>query len=543
MPYAGYQAQGAPRLLQPSMVSPISPTAPQAVVMPVPNVVSPSPCQVQVQAGGQKPVVYRSPIPAKPSALSRSSTLPMARTNPQDQKSISTITELLKDRSVLKRAVVQCFKRVEKEDDAVDCEGLLQVCEALSKVLELPLAAFGDLQNNFLCFDFDGSGMLEVNEVYKVVKHQLRQYRKTLGGETAVVNMPFRTLTQAGFTVYKELGRGSQGVAKLAKDPTGREFCVKCLKKDTMSAAGIEELQEEFQTLQLLAHDNIAQVFEIFQDAQFYYMVGEPYHGGDFMTLTQRAKEQQVPMTEDWWRGIFRQCAEALEFMHEQSMMHCDIKEPNIMIKSRDFRQPEVVVIDFGVCRAMVTAPNGMPGGTPGYMPPETIQQRKWLPRGDVFCLGVTFIQVLLDKSPPTGPRTTATPGGIFVEGCQTIQDIFNATITRKPPLDMMPAALADLTELLDAMLNKDITKRPTASQVLGLTWFEKALTPASKNLRKRNDWATVGITKSFLARPSVHDSTEGNAAVKALKELQRSLGTGGQQPEGLNGKLYGRSS
>ena len=28
-------------------------------------------------------------------------------------------------------------------------------------------------------------------------------------------------------------------------------------------------------------------------------MVGEPYHGGDFMTLTQRAKEQQVPMTEE----------------------------------------------------------------------------------------------------------------------------------------------------------------------------------------------------------------------------------------------------
>ena len=27
-------------------------------------------------------------------------------------------------------------------------------------------------------------------------------------------------------------------------------------------------------------------------------MVGEPYHGGDFMMLTKRAKEQQVPMTE-----------------------------------------------------------------------------------------------------------------------------------------------------------------------------------------------------------------------------------------------------
>lgn len=32
---------------------------------------------------------------------------------------------------------------------------------------------------------------------------------------------------------------------------------------------------------------------------RFYYMVGEPYHGGDFMTLTQRAKDQRVQMTEE----------------------------------------------------------------------------------------------------------------------------------------------------------------------------------------------------------------------------------------------------
>ncbi|CAE7724248.1 PPP5C [Symbiodinium microadriaticum] len=83
----------------------------------------PSTAMVQVQAGGQKPVVYRSPIPAKPSALSRSSTLPMARTNPQDQKSISTITELLKDRSVLKRAVVQCFKRDTAPNKMVIADG------------------------------------------------------------------------------------------------------------------------------------------------------------------------------------------------------------------------------------------------------------------------------------------------------------------------------------------------------------------------------------------------------------------------------------
>eukprot|EP00913_Durusdinium_trenchii_P030467 g28538.t1 len=57
--------------------------------------------------------------------------------------------------------------------------------------------------------------------------------------------------------------------------------------------------------------------------------------------------------------------------------------------------------------------------------------------------------------------------------------------------------------------LNKDVTKRPTASQVLGYQWFENALTP-SRKMRGRNNWATVGITKSFLARPSVAGDQEG---------------------------------
>merc|ERR1712232_1454588 len=98
--------------------------------------------------------------------------------------------------------------------------------------------------------------------------------------------------------------------------------------------------------------------------------VGEPYHGGDFMTLKQRARAQGVVMTENWLRGIFMQCFEALEFMHEQAMIHCDIKEPNIMLKTNDFSKPEIVLIDFGVSKAMAQKANGMPGGTPGYMPP-----------------------------------------------------------------------------------------------------------------------------------------------------------------------------
>eukprot|EP00811_Abedinium_folium_P025232 NODE_35948_length_251_cov_6.870968.p2 GENE.NODE_35948_length_251_cov_6.870968~~NODE_35948_length_251_cov_6.870968.p2 ORF type:complete len:53 (-),score=4.96 NODE_35948_length_251_cov_6.870968:92-250(-) len=41
-------------------------------------------------------------------------------------------------------------------------------------------------------------------------------------------------------------------------------------------------------------------------------------------------------MTMDWWRTIFQQIFSALAYMHEKALMHCDIKEPNIMVRNQD---------------------------------------------------------------------------------------------------------------------------------------------------------------------------------------------------------------
>merc|ERR1712136_526539 len=147
------------------------------------------------------------------------------------------------------------------------------------------------------------------------------------------------------------------GQVKLVVDAAKREFCVKCLRRDQMSASGIQDLIEEFEAMQFLACEKVAQVTELFQDHQFIYMVGEPYLGGDFTTLKERAARQGVQMTEDYYKSLFQQCLEGLQFMHGQAMMHCDIKEPNLMIKKANFLQPEVVIIDFGGRKPWQTTP------------------------------------------------------------------------------------------------------------------------------------------------------------------------------------------
>jgi len=267
---------------------------------------------------------------------------------------------------------------------------------------------------------------------------------------------------------------------------------------------GVEDLSHEFEALSLLQCNVIAGASEMFQDESMYYLVGDVYYGGSFETLKKRAIGQGVVLTQDWWRSVFRQVLEGIAFMHEQAVMHCDIKEPNLMVKTDDFRHPQVVIIDLGVAVNMAQKDNGHPSGTPGYVPPETLETYMWFPRGDLFSMGVVMMQLVIDKV-PTDERAC----GIFQERCRNVQEIFAATKTRSPPWHLMPRGFPLLSSLVQRLLRKERRLRPTAAQVLKDPWFDGcgegdvgeswALSEACRRLNPKNRFATMGISKGFL--------------------------------------------
>jgi len=220
--------------------------------------------------------------------------------------------------------------------------------------------------------------------------------------------------------------------------------------------------------MKLVACKNVAQIDEIFQDHMHYYMVGDVMHGGDFTEVQMRARQAGVNIGEDWYRGLFKQCFEALTFMHEQALMHCDIKEPNLMIKTMDYHNPHVVLIDFGVSTAMSKRDTGFAGGTPGYIPPETFEMGKWFPGGDVFSTGVVMTQMILNRIP--NEKTGQAMIGIFLEGCNSLETVRMATLTRQPPTHQIP--FPALAQLCAKCLTKPLQGRPKAPQVLQDPWF-----------------------------------------------------------------------
>jgi len=58
---------------------------------------------------------------------------------------------------------------------------------------------------------------------------------------------------------------------------------------------------------------------QVFQDSEFFYLVNEPYFGGDLTKIAKRAHDQGLCMSESWWRLLFQQCLEGLEYLHAQA--------------------------------------------------------------------------------------------------------------------------------------------------------------------------------------------------------------------------------
>mmetsp|Transcript_62176 Transcript_62176/g.96617 ORF Transcript_62176/g.96617 Transcript_62176/m.96617 type:complete len:628 (-) Transcript_62176:129-2012(-) len=384
---------------------------------------------------------------------------------------ISTVKQLLDNRDRLKKAVIASFKRVSAGRGSVDMNGLAQMRMELASTLAIPETLFGPLEDQFISFDFDGSGNLQANEVYKLVKFALYDYLKA--SNASQNSIPFKSKEQAGIRTIKKLGEGNQASVDLVIDQAGQQRCLKTFNKSALmnGAGSLADLQDEYEAMQLLACKNIAKSYEIFQDQQFVYMVNEVYLGGDMTSLKQKATMQVGVLTEDWWKGVFRQCFEALQFMHQQAMMHCDVKEPNMMLRTDNYAAPQVVLIDFGISKAMTKSVGAMVSGTPGYMPPETMNTGKWFPGGDVFSLGVAIYQLLTDQVPDDEAAKRGAPMiGLFLNGATTLEDVQRFVNTRQP--DFFRIQMPGLRSICQRCLEKNMRNRPRAPALIKDNWF-----------------------------------------------------------------------
>ncbi len=193
------------------------------------------------------------------------------------------------------------------------------------------------------------------------------------------------------YRIADRISAGAMGAVYRATDEAeGREVAIKLLTNPGQAA----RFDIEARLLGRLTHPRVVKVIDHLEDGGRSWLVMELVAGTDLARLLEQRGSPGLPLAQVL--DISRGAAEALEYVHEQHVVHRDVK-PHNLIAGED----GVVLVDFGVAREQADDGEGTRGiGTPKYMAPEVLVGEGVSPRSDVFGLAAT-VWALLAGTPP----------------------------------------------------------------------------------------------------------------------------------------------
>lgn len=206
-------------------------------------------------------------------------------------------------------------------------------------------------------------------------------------------------------TLVKLLGQGSMGAVFVGYQTTlKRQVAVKILPKSLANSPKAQKMfRDEAETIGILNHPNIVPVYEMGETSDFFFQIMQLIAGNDLRTLLVRARKHPVPTKRilPFSETIHYLCQvlDALEYAHDEGVVHQDIKPANILIDDR-FKRP--IVADFGIARTVWAEYSASSSlfGTPLYISPEQAARSETDGRTDMYAVGVILMEMVAGVLP-----------------------------------------------------------------------------------------------------------------------------------------------
>ncbi|XP_025115361.1 protein kinase C eta type-like isoform X2 [Pomacea canaliculata] len=199
------------------------------------------------------------------------------------------------------------------------------------------------------------------------------------------------------YVVSDMLGKGHYGSVFLAvHEATSARFALKILRKNFRNVQKYAYVEEGV----LRIGRNcpfIIRLFNSFQTDNAYYLVMEYASGGNLKEVL----EKYGLLSVDVARYLAAEMVLALQFLHENGVIHRDLKIQNVLLSS----QNHVRLIDFGLSKLGIYSGDvtGSGCGTPFYMAPEILRRIPYSHQVDWWAMGVLLYKIITGSFPFMG--------------------------------------------------------------------------------------------------------------------------------------------
>jgi MAP/microtubule affinity-regulating kinase len=257
------------------------------------------------------------------------------------------------------------------------------------------------------------------------------------------------------FVMGNEIGKGAYATVRSAQNKDNNsKVAIKIYDKfKLLTPSRKKNAEREIKILTKLNHPNIIKLYKTVENKKSLNLVLEYVSGCSLMSYLKKRHNKKLDEPEA--RRIFKQIIQGLDHCHNLNITHRDIKLDNILIDSHHC----VKIIDFGFSTCFSNDKKvRLFCGTPSYMSPEIVtKQESHGPPSDIWAAGVVLYVLLTGTFPFKATHSkelySKIQRGVF----------------------FTPSGLSqEATSLINAMLNIDPLKRPTAKGILEHQWFKE---------------------------------------------------------------------
>lgn len=263
-------------------------------------------------------------------------------------------------------------------------------------------------------------------------------------------NPPSAPKNVGPYRIAGRLGVGGMGEVYRARDERlERWVAIKHIRPGEADGRARERLRREARAVASLSHPSIVQVHDIVENEDGDWVVMELVEGRTLQELIDdRAVEIPKVLT------LAREIAEGLAEAHAKGIIHRDLKTENVMVTPSDHAK----ILDFGLAKRLWQGRNdaslsvqGAILGTGRAMSPEQVLGEEVDHRSDLFSFGTLLYETLTGRRPFVGSSLIITLAQVCTEEQPFVHEL-------------NPEVPAELSELVDRLLQKDPLQRPQSA-------------------------------------------------------------------------------